>query len=1520
MPRRSGRVLAAFFAFALVGGIGAAFAFWSGTHTRPSAFAVADTVNAGNQPRVTPSGSSATVAWDESRLLSAATVDGYIVKRYDTGDIAQTVNPSCAGTIGTLSCLETNVPDGSWKYTVTPAVGLWRGTESAPRTVTVGATKLVFTSSAQTAGAGTSTGLITVQRQDASSVATTVGSRTVTLSSNAGTGTFRNAADSAVITTVTIPDGQSSVTLRYRDTAAGTPLITASSGTLTAATQNVTVNAAAASQLAFTAAPASATAGSAFSPQAQVTVQDTYGNTVLSATNSITLAIKSNTGTSGAVLSGCINNPVAAVNGVAQFAACSIDKSGTGYQLKASATGLASANSSSFDVAAGAAAKLVFSQQPTSAVAGSSITPSVTVRIEDANGNLTTSTASVLIGFGTNAGSGTLNGTTTVAAVNGVATFSGLSVDKAASGYTLHATSGTLTVATSTSFNITAATASKLVFGVQPSSTVAGAAIAPAVTVRVEDAFGNLTASTANVAMAVGTNPGGGTLTGTKTVRAIVGVATFSDLSINKVGTGYTLDASSSPLTAATSNTFNITPGAASVLKFSQQPTNTVAGALVTPAVTVRIEDAKGNLTASTASVTVAIGTNPGGGTLSGTKTVPAIAGVATFSDLSINKVGTGYTLTAAGTALTGDTSAVFNITVGAANKLTFSTQPTSAVAGVAISPAVTVRIEDAFGNVVTTSGATVGVAFTTPGGATLSGTSSVAASGGVATFSTLSVNKTGSYTLTATSTGLLDATSSSFTISAATPTKVVFGVQPSTTTAGSVITPAVTALVEDTFGNVVTTSTANVTMAIGTNPNSGTLSGTMVRAAVAGVATFNDLSINRISPTGTSYTLTAASTGLAGDTSSTFTIIVGTAAKLTFSQQPSSTVAGGSITPSVTVRIEDTAGNLTTSTSNVTIGIGTNPGGGALSGTFTVAASGGVATFTNLSINKTGTGYTLAATSAAVTGATSSTFNITPSTPNKLTFLQQPTTAAAGMAISPAVSVRIEDSFGNLTTSTANVVMAISANPGGGTLSGTLTKAALAGVATFSDLSINKTGSGYSLAATSASISGTTSSTFFDITPAAANKVAFGVQPTNTAAGSAITPAVTAQIQDTFGNVVTSSSANITVAIGTNPASGTLSGTLTVATVNGVAPFSTLKIDKPGTGYTLVATSTGLTSSGASSAFNIAVGSAAKLTFSQQPTNTVAGSPIAPAVTVRVEDLAGNLVTTSAASVTVAIGTNPGGGTLSGTVTVNASAGIATLSTLSISKPGTGYTLTAASSGLSGGTSGTFNITPLASQLVFLQQPTNAVAGATIAPAVTVRVEDQFGNLVTTSTATITIAIGTNPGGGTLSGTLSVNASGGVATFSNLSINKSGIGYTLAATTTGLTATGPSSTFNITAGAAADLKLTSGTNGTLTCAAPSAGSTICSVSGIGNGQSLVASVVLTDVFGNAVTNTSGSSIGLTTTSPDGTFTPSTGLSIPNNSSSSSSFTFLKTKNTATFTVAGTVGGSSVSITCTVNN
>ncbi|HXJ32144.1 MAG TPA: Ig-like domain-containing protein, partial [Gemmatimonadales bacterium] len=213
----------------------------------------------------------------------------------------------------------------------------------------------------------------------------------------------------------------------------------------------------------------------------------------------------------------------------------------------------------------------------------------------------------------------------------------------------------------------------KLVFFVQPSTTASGATITPAVQVQIQDAFGNLVNSTDNVTVAIGTNPSSGTLSGTKTVAAVGGVASFGDLSINNAGTGYTLTASSGVLTGATSNAFNISASPAQ-LGFFTQPANTAAGATITPAVQVEIQDNGGSrVTTATNTVTLAFGNNAGGGTLSGTLSVAAINGVATFGNLSINTVATGYTLQASATGLTGVASNAFDITTPVSGSITHS-------------------------------------------------------------------------------------------------------------------------------------------------------------------------------------------------------------------------------------------------------------------------------------------------------------------------------------------------------------------------------------------------------------------------------------------------------------------------------------------------------------------------------------------------------------------------------------------------------------------------------------------------------------------------------------------------------------------------------------------------------------------------------------------------------------------------------------------------------------------------------
>jgi hypothetical protein len=85
---------------------------------------------------------------------------------------------------------------------------------------------------------------------------------------------------------------------------------------------------------------------------------------------------------------------------------------------------------------------------------------------------------------------------------------------------------------------------------------------------------------------------------------------------------------------------------------------------------------------------------------------------------------------------------------------------------------------------------------------------------------------------------------------------------------------PAVS--IEDSGGNVVTTATNQITLAIGTSERTGATLNVTTNplAAVNGVATFSGVSITHSNPFSTysGWTLTATATGLGTVTSSPFT------------------------------------------------------------------------------------------------------------------------------------------------------------------------------------------------------------------------------------------------------------------------------------------------------------------------------------------------------------------------------------------------------------------------------------------------------------------------------------------------------------------------------------------------------------------------------------------------------------------------------------------------------------------------
>lgn len=209
-----------------------------------------------------------------------------------------------------------------------------------------------------------------------------------------------------------------------------------------------------------------------------------------------------------------------------------------------------------------------------------------------------------------------------------------------------------------------------------------------------------------------------------------------------------------------------------------------------------------------------------------------------------------------------------------------------------------------------------------------------------------------------------------------------------------------------------------------------------------------------------------------------------GPANKIAFITQPTNSVKNAILTTSPVIEVRDAFDNRVQSATNtITMSIVNNPGSATLGGTTSKAASGGQATFSDLTINQYGTSYTIAASASGVTSATSSAFNVSYGTASKLSFTTQPSNGYAGAALTTQPIVKILDAYDNVVESATNVVaLSIATDPAtGSTLGGTASKAALAGVADFTGqgVYVSRAASGFALSSTSNSLTAATSSSF---------------------------------------------------------------------------------------------------------------------------------------------------------------------------------------------------------------------------------------------------------------------------------------------------------------------------------------------------------------------------------------------------------------------------------------------------------
>jgi len=309
-------------------------------------------------------------------------------------------------------------------------------------------------------------------------------------------------------------------------------------------------------------------------------------------------------------------------------------------------------------------------------------------------------------------------------------------------------------------------------------------------------------------------------------------------------------------------------------------------------------------------------------------------------------------------------------------------------------------------------------------------------------------------------------------------------------------------------------------------------------------------------------------------------------------------------------------------------------------------------------------------------------------------------------------------------------------------------------------------------------------------ITVGPASKLAFSQQPGGGPSTVMWSTQPTLTVQDAGGNTVVGSTASVALSIGTNPNGGVLSCTTNPrAAIGGIAPFSGCRIEKAAAGYTLIASSAGL-SSAESIPFTISVGVPTTLVFTQQPGGADATVvwPVQP--TLAVHDAGGNTVTTSSDPVTLSIGTNPAGGALSCAANpLSSSGGVATFAGCKISKTGSGYTLVASSPGLASATSIAFSVTASPMEFSAVGIPASTTSNATVVvnyPAgtstndllVLVEINSSGGNTATPTGWTLVVNESTN-----------TPSKFGIKVWTRLSAGESSVNLAMKASAAGSTA-----------------------------------------------------------------------------------------------------------------------------------
>src|SRR6266516_4352386 len=664
---------------------------------------------------------------------------------------------------------------------------------------------------------------------------------------------------------------------------------------------------------------------------------------------------------------------------------------------------------------------------------------------------------------------------------------------------------------------------------------------------------------TGAVTLSLGNAPTG--ITGSFNPAAPTGTSSTLTVSVGAAVTAgtynLTVDGTGAPGNRSTPLTLTVSPPGDYSLSLTPAELTVEQGATGTATVTI-------TRTNFTGAVTLSLGNAPSGVTGSFNPAAPT----GTNSTLTVGvgaTVAPGvYNLTVGGTGSPGNRSTPLTLTVSPAPSYTLSVAPTALTIGQGATGTATVTI--------TRTNFTAAVTLSL-GNAPTGVTGSFDPASPTGTSSTLTVSvgpavAPGVYNLTVNGTATAGNRSTPLTLTVSAPPDYALSLSPAALTIVQGMTGTTTVTITRT------NFTDAVTLSLGNAPTGVT--GGFDPAAPTGTSSTLTVHVGVAVAPGV-YNLTANGTATAGNRSTPLTLTVSATPDYALSLSPAALTIVQGTTGTTTVTI-----TRTNFTGAVTLSLGSAPSG--VTGSFNPAAPTGTSSTLTVSVG-----------AAVAPGVYNLTVAGSASAGNRSTPLTITVSAAPDYSLSLApVALTIErgaTGTTNVTITRTNfsgaVTLSLGSAPAG--VTGSFSPTAPTGTSSTLTVSVGAAvASGvYNLTVGGTGAPGNRSTPLTLTVSAAAAKLVFTVQPSTAAAGAAITPAVQVAVQDAQGNTVTTATTSITVAIGANPASGTLSGTTTVAAVSGVATFSNLSIDKAGTGYTLTASATGLTGA-TSSAFNV--------------------------------------------------------------------------------------------------------------------------------------------------------------------------------------------------------------------------------------------------------------------------------------------------------------------------------------------